>query len=211
LTALEELNISHNFLGYLPQGIEKLRNLRTLDLSHNLLKYLPVEIIILELQTIDISMNPLVTSDIEKKREEIVYPNLTQFAANALYQYCKYVFFLFVVYYNIILRNIRYKFLLDKLSNELNQYFYRDVDVSFQWDAINDIDEIISKNIIDICLFCGEFCSIPYYYGARANSILSLAANVISHTEISTIWHEYYHCYHQCGLRLRVLDYYRNT
>ncbi|KYN27154.1 Leucine-rich repeat-containing protein 40 [Trachymyrmex cornetzi] len=92
LNALVELKLSHNLLGYLPQGIEKLRNLRTLDLSHNFLKYLPAGITNLKLQTIDISMNPLVSDT--NWECDVMLPSLAQFAAKTLQQYCRYVAFL---------------------------------------------------------------------------------------------------------------------
>ncbi|XP_018357552.1 PREDICTED: leucine-rich repeat-containing protein 40-like [Trachymyrmex cornetzi] len=87
LNALVELKLSHNLLGYLPQGIEKLRNLRTLDLSHNFLKYLPAGITNLKLQTIDISMNPLVSDT--NWECDVMLPSLAQFAAKTLQQYCR--------------------------------------------------------------------------------------------------------------------------
>ncbi|KAG5319101.1 LRC57 protein, partial [Acromyrmex heyeri] len=88
LNALVELKISHNMLKRLPQGIENVRNLSILDLSHNMLMYLPAGIIYLRLQTIDISMNPLVINR-PKFINEIIIPSLTQFAAKVLYQYCR--------------------------------------------------------------------------------------------------------------------------
>ncbi|KYN36059.1 hypothetical protein ALC56_09596 [Trachymyrmex septentrionalis] len=95
LTALEELNISHNFLGHLPQGIKKrpVQNLRTLDLSHNLLKYLPIEINRLKLQTINISMNPFFVRDEENWQGAVMFSSLSQLAAKILRLYCRYVFF----------------------------------------------------------------------------------------------------------------------
>ncbi|KYN27152.1 Leucine-rich repeat-containing protein 40, partial [Trachymyrmex cornetzi] len=92
LNALVELKMSHNLLGRLPQGIEKVRNLSILDLSHNMLMYLPAGIIFLRLQTIDISMNPLVVNP-PILFYKIMYPSLTMFAARSLQQYCRYVAF----------------------------------------------------------------------------------------------------------------------
>ncbi|XP_018346856.1 PREDICTED: leucine-rich repeat-containing protein 30-like isoform X2 [Trachymyrmex septentrionalis] len=91
LTALEELNISHNFLGHLPQGIKKrpVQNLRTLDLSHNLLKYLPIEINRLKLQTINISMNPFFVRDEENWQGAVMFSSLSQLAAKILRLYCR--------------------------------------------------------------------------------------------------------------------------
>ncbi|XP_018357551.1 PREDICTED: adenylate cyclase-like [Trachymyrmex cornetzi] len=87
LNALVELKMSHNLLGRLPQGIEKVRNLSILDLSHNMLMYLPAGIIFLRLQTIDISMNPLVVNP-PIWVHKIMYPSLIKFAARSLQQYC---------------------------------------------------------------------------------------------------------------------------
>ncbi|KYN27153.1 Protein scribble like protein, partial [Trachymyrmex cornetzi] len=92
LNALVELKMSHNLLGRLPQGIEKVRNLSILDLSHNMLMYLPAGIIFLRLQTIDISMNPLVVNP-PIWVHKIMYPSLIKFAARSLQQYCRYVAF----------------------------------------------------------------------------------------------------------------------
>ena len=92
LNALVELKMSHNMLRYLPQGIEKVRNLSILDLSHNMLMYLPAGIINLRLQTIDISMNPLVTSR-PNWINKIIFSSLVQFAAKVLQQYCRYIAF----------------------------------------------------------------------------------------------------------------------
>ncbi|XP_018344299.1 PREDICTED: uncharacterized protein LOC108749820 [Trachymyrmex septentrionalis] len=94
LNALVELKMSHNILRYLPQGIEKVRNLSILDLSHNMLMYLPIGIVKLQLQTIDISMNPLVVSP-PIWINEIIFPSLIQYSAKILHQYCrdKHIFF----------------------------------------------------------------------------------------------------------------------
>ncbi|KYN01273.1 Malignant fibrous histiocytoma-amplified sequence 1 [Cyphomyrmex costatus] len=89
LNALVELKISHNWLEHLPENIQNAQNLRILDLSHNFLKYLPAKIIYLELQTLDVSMNPFA-----KKWEcDILVPSLAQFAAKTLEQYCRYIAF----------------------------------------------------------------------------------------------------------------------
>ncbi|XP_011063468.1 PREDICTED: uncharacterized protein LOC105151459 [Acromyrmex echinatior] len=72
----------------LPQGIEKVQNLSILDVSHNMLMYLPAGINYLRLQTLDISMNPLVV-DRPEFINEIIIPSLTQFAAKVLHQYCR--------------------------------------------------------------------------------------------------------------------------
>ncbi|XP_018313957.1 uncharacterized protein [Mycetomoellerius zeteki] len=81
--------MSHNLLGRLPQGIENVRNLSILDLSYNKLIYLPAGITNLRLQTIDITMNPLVVISHPKWECELIMPSLTQFAAKALQRYCK--------------------------------------------------------------------------------------------------------------------------
>ena len=96
LNALVELKISHNMLKCLPQGIEKVQNLSILDLSHNMLMYLPAGINYLRLQTLDISMNPLVV-DRPEFINEIIIPSLTQFAAKVLHQYCRYVVFFYLL------------------------------------------------------------------------------------------------------------------
>ncbi|XP_018346869.1 PREDICTED: uncharacterized protein LOC108751276 [Trachymyrmex septentrionalis] len=75
-------------LEHLPQGIEKVRNLSILDLSHNMLMYLPAGITNLQLQTIDISMNPLVVSR-PNWINKIMFPSLIQFGAKVLHQYCR--------------------------------------------------------------------------------------------------------------------------
>ncbi|KYN36058.1 Peptidylprolyl isomerase-like 5, partial [Trachymyrmex septentrionalis] len=92
LNTLVELKMSHNMLEHLPQGIEKVRNLSILDLSHNMLMYLPAGITNLQLQTIDISMNPLVVSR-PNWINKIMFPSLIQFGAKVLHQYCRYIAF----------------------------------------------------------------------------------------------------------------------
>ncbi|XP_018357549.1 PREDICTED: adenylate cyclase-like [Trachymyrmex cornetzi] len=106
LNALVELKMSHNLLGRLPQGIEKVRNLSILDLSHNMLMYLPAGIIFLRLQTIDISMNPLVVNP-PILFYKIMYPSLTMFAARSLQQYCsdKHIIFRWDKWNEYISRN----------------------------------------------------------------------------------------------------------
>ncbi|XP_018396957.1 PREDICTED: uncharacterized protein LOC108775167 [Cyphomyrmex costatus] len=103
LNALVELKISHNWLEHLPENIQNAQNLRILDLSHNFLKYLPAKIIYLELQTLDVSMNPFA-----KKWEcDILVPSLAQFAAKTLEQYCRerQVIFQFDVINEYVARN----------------------------------------------------------------------------------------------------------
>lgn len=100
--------MSHNLLGRLPQGIENVRNLSILDLSYNKLIYLPAGITNLRLQTIDITMNPLVVISHPKWECELIMPSLTQFAAKALQRYCKYVAFFDLILYNVILAKIEY-------------------------------------------------------------------------------------------------------
>jgi len=98
LNALVELNISHNMLGRLPQGIENVQNLKILNLSHNLIVYLPAGITSLRLQTIDISMNPL--ESIEPEWEcNIILPSLVQLAAKLLHPYCRFVVSFDLSYY----------------------------------------------------------------------------------------------------------------
>ncbi|XP_012057176.1 PREDICTED: uncharacterized protein LOC105620282 [Atta cephalotes] len=144
----------------LPQGIEKVRNLSILDLSHNMLMYLPAGIINLRLQTIDISMNPLVASR-SNWINKIIFPSLIQFAAKVLQQYC------------------------------------RDKYIIFQWDKLN---EHISKNKINNCIYCGNICTTPYVYAAEPlQPIFEIALIVIRQTsEMPVVLYEFYYCFPEC-------------
>jgi len=62
LQNLIRLDISNNKIVYLPQEIRNLKKLIHLVISNNLLRTLPVQIYLLQLEILDLSNNPLITS-----------------------------------------------------------------------------------------------------------------------------------------------------
>jgi len=74
----------------LPQSIGNIQSLKILDVSYNFLEYLPVTILHLQLQTFDISMNTYLTKS--TYQDNYVFPNLTEISFATLQRHRFVVF-----------------------------------------------------------------------------------------------------------------------
>ena len=59
ISTLETLNLSHNMIVSIPDNISDLENLTSLDLSHNEITALPMSIMLLPLQSLSLTGNPI--------------------------------------------------------------------------------------------------------------------------------------------------------
>jgi len=81
------LDVSHNMLRSLPQSIGNVRNLDLLDLSYNKLLYLPISILLLQLEYLNIGMNPFRTQEYKQNNEQNNVQSLIILSANIVLQH----------------------------------------------------------------------------------------------------------------------------
>jgi len=104
LHALQELKVCHNLLRCLPSRIGNFENLKILDVSHNYLSYLPINIFYIQ-PHIDISKNPFLSINVHYSRIEYrAVPTLVELSANIVLKH-RFVFttFIFLLWFLIAL------------------------------------------------------------------------------------------------------------
>jgi len=86
LYALQELKVCHNLLQCLPASIGNFENLKILDVSHNYLLYLPMNICYIR-PHMDISNNSFLSINFHHTKFQHRIPTLVELSANIVLEY----------------------------------------------------------------------------------------------------------------------------